>query len=380
MTRALVLAATFAAGVASAQWARHTIDDSSQGADGVRLADIDGDGRQDIVTGWEEGGVVRVYTHPGPDAVRGTWRRQTAGEVQSVEDAVFADLDGDGDLDVVSACEGRTKTMYAHWAPDWRTEPIPATAGKQAWMYCLPVAGHLVVGSKGADAGIGRLRVDGPVADWSYTRICDATWIMSLRRADLNGDGRDEIVASDRKGGASRALWIEPASGAVHTIGSVGRENMFLDVADLDGDGWPEVLQARKPRETAILKAGPDPRAPWREIDAFSYPADRFGDAKAVRAGNLDADPALELVLTCEHATGPKSGCLYADRGPDGWTFVDIGGPEGVKFDRIELLDLDEDGDLDVLTCEERDQLGVIWYENPAIDAGARRSKTAPRP
>jgi hypothetical protein len=30
-----------------------------------------------------------------------------------------------------------------------------------------------------------------------------------------------------------------------------------------------------------------------------------------------------------------------------------------------QLLALDGDGDLDVITCEERDQLGVIWYENP---------------
>jgi hypothetical protein len=32
----------------------------------------------------------------------------------------------------------------------------------------------------------------------------------------------------------------------------------------------------------------------------------------------------------------------------------------------MELVDLDGDGDLDVLTCEERAGLGVIWYENPA--------------
>ena len=26
---------------------------------------------------------------------------------------------------------------------------------------------------------------------------------------------------------------------------------------------------------------------------------------------------------------------------------------------------MDADGDLDLLTCEERENLGVFWYENP---------------
>lgn len=38
---------------------------------------------------------------------------------------------------------------------------------------------------------------------------------------------------------------------------------------------------------------------------------------------------------------------------------------KGVKFDRIELLDLGADGDLDVATSEEFTRLGVICYENP---------------
>ena len=47
-------------------WKRHTIDNSSRGADGVRLADVNGDGLMDLTTGWEEGGVIRVYLNPGP--------------------------------------------------------------------------------------------------------------------------------------------------------------------------------------------------------------------------------------------------------------------------------------------------------------------------
>ena len=92
-----------------APWKRHTIDSESRGADGVRLADVDADGDLDIATGWEEGGVVRVYRNPGAQEAAGSgpWRAVTVGEVKSAEDAVFADLDGDGAIDV--------------WADTWQS-------------------------------------------------------------------------------------------------------------------------------------------------------------------------------------------------------------------------------------------------------------------
>ena len=98
----------------------------------------------------------------------------TVGEVASPEDAVLVDLDSDGRMDVVSSCEGKLKTMFVHWAPsdpadylkasDWETEPIPVTAGTQAWMFALLVqidqrnGIDLVVSSKGAWASVGWLQ------------------------------------------------------------------------------------------------------------------------------------------------------------------------------------------------------------------------------
>ncbi|MBN2310560.1 MAG: hypothetical protein JXR94_16420, partial [Candidatus Hydrogenedentes bacterium] len=58
-----------------------------------------------------------------------------------------------------------------------------------------------------------------------------------------------------------------------------------------------------------------------------------------------------------------------AESEPAEWAVYDLSGPQGIKFDLVQLIDLDRDGDLDVLTCEERDAgrgLGVIWYENPS--------------
>ena len=57
----------------NAEWNRHTIDDTSNGADGVRLEDVNGDGLMDIATGWEEGGLVRIYLNPGKDKVHSLW-------------------------------------------------------------------------------------------------------------------------------------------------------------------------------------------------------------------------------------------------------------------------------------------------------------------
>ena len=62
----------------------------------------------------------------------------------------------------------------------------------------------------------------------------------------------------------------------------------------------------------------------------------------------------------------------WARRAPRRTARRGLSGPAGVKFDRIELRDLDGDGDLDLITCEERDNLGVFWYENPAGKPGAK--------
>ncbi len=49
--------------------------------------------------------------------------------------------------------------------------------------------------------------------------------------------------------------------------------------------------------------------------------------------------------------------------------FMQISGVHRSKFDKAVLIDIDMDGDLDVLICEENygdnsEGLGIVWYEN----------------
>ena len=377
-------------------WRRHTIDDSSRGADGVRLADVNQDGRLDIATGWEEGGQIRVYLQPAPEQTKNPWPAVTVGKVRSPEDAVFVDLDQDGAVDVVSCCEGRNRSIFVHWAPKdaakyldeqaWMTAAIPATRSKQAWMFALPLqvdnreGPDLVVGSKGAEASIGWLQAPSNpriLEDWRFRPLYSAGWIMSLQAHDVDEDGDLDVLASDRKGENRGLLWLErEAIGKrdrvsdrvfikTHRIGDSVGEHMFLTHGNLDGDGLMDVLCAQRGYPIRWYeRTGPDL---WHRREIKLPPG--CGTGKGVALGDVDLNARTDVVFSCENASGSKSGVRWMSMERQGksivWEDHEISGPEGIKFDRLELLDLDADGDLDVLTCEERANLGVIWYENP---------------
>ncbi len=386
-----------AATPSSGAWKRHVIDDSSRGADGIRLADANGDGLPDIATGWEQGGLVRVYLNPGPGKARERWPAVTVGRVADVEDAVLADLDNDGAVDVVSCCEGPTRTMFMHWAPAprdryleptaWRTGPLPASSKLMRWMFALPlqVDGQhgldLIAGGKDAGAAIGWFEAPGEARrlnawKWHVLRKCG--WLMSLLAADMDGDGDSDIVFSDRKGPATGACWLEnPGPGDAqqapwreHAIGGSGREVMFLQLADLDQDGYEDVLVAVKPREIQWLRRLDRTGRTWQP-HAIALP-DTAGTAKAVHAADFDGDGRLDLVFSCEQAKSPLQGLMWlscAGRFTAGkWTAHELSGADGIKHDLVGILDLNADGHPDVITTEEQldnKGLGVIWYENP---------------
>jgi hypothetical protein len=379
-----VSTAVFAAEGADTVWHRHVIDNTSKGADGVRLADVNGDGFQDIATGWEEGGLVKVYLNPGPARVKTPWPSVIVGRVKSPEDAVFADVNADGAVDVVSSCEGSEQTVYVHWAPknpadyldasQWRTEALPASKDRMKWMFIAPTqagagrAPQLFAGAKGEGAAIGIFKsgdVPGDLSGWTWHEIHPLGWLMSLVWTDMDGDGDQDLLLTDRKGENRGCHWLRnPGPAGVWRLLTAGLrdyEVMFLATGDVDGDNMHDIVVACKDAPMMRLERNSD--GSWDET-AISMP-ENTGTGKGVGLGDMDGDGLIDIVFTCEHAEN-KRGVMYMARQEDGtWVPHDISGLEGIKFDRVELIDLDADGDLDVLTCEERTGLGVIWYENP---------------
>lgn len=381
-------------------WARHVIDQGARGPDGVKLADLNGDGLLDIAVGYEQGGLTRVCIHPGPRKVKQKWPAVTVGRAPSVEDATFVDLDGDGALEVVSSTQGASRTMFVHWAPKdrtrlldpaaWLTQAIPATSGRQQWMFCLPMdidanAGiDLVCGSKNQRGSVGWLESPASPRDlsaWKWHELRAARWIMSLVASDMDGDGDLDILGSDRKGPEPAAFWLEnPGHGndptrpwKQHEILASARlfgrahEIMFLAEGDLDQDRLEDVVVAVKPRLVVWCRRMDRSGTRW-EHHLIEFP-DLAGTSKGVAVADVNLDGRCDLVVSCEEAGKGRLGVLWLeyDKAPTDrkWRPHNISGPVGVKYDLVETSDLDQDGDLDVITTEEIETNAVVWYENP---------------
>ena len=375
-------------------WPRHTVDASSSGADGVKLADINGDGLKDVVTGWEEGGLTKLYLHPGHDAVKNEWPAVVVGSTPDVEDAVFADMNNDGKPEVVSCSEGKTRKIYVHshregdWLkPDnWKQEVLPASDGRMMWMYAEPqdVDGQngpdLIAAGKGDGAELGWFEAPTKANDlsgWKWHPISPVGWVMSIINRDMDGDGDTDIVITDRKGPNAGCRWLEnPGVGdrqkqpwKSHMIGAAGLEVMFMALSDLDGDGAEEAIVPERTKETTrIFRRPSSPDRPWKEeiIDLPEY----TGRAKSVEVGDVDGDGVMDFVHSTNTYGREINGLTWTSGKDKDRIFKGISGPHNAKYDKVELLDIDGDGDLDVLICEENfgensEGLGVVWYENP---------------
>ncbi|QDT66790.1 FG-GAP repeat domain-containing protein [Calycomorphotria hydatis] len=363
------------------EWQLHSIDNVGKGADGVRFTDVNHDGLLDIACGWEEAHETRAYLHPGANHVRKPWPKVVVGKSGRVEDAVFCDLDGDGAFDVISASED--KKILIHWAPEpsddflnpsaWETSVIPSSVGIHNWMITVPLQ---IDGKHGPDllaAGKGNQVVwfESPpdariLSDWKMHVISEkGGWTMGLTAVDMDADGDLDALMSIRTMNPG-VRWLEnpgPKSDQtkpwlVHEIGPSDTAMGFVSVADLDQDEILDVVSPAMSEKKLFIYRGMDHSATLWETIEVQLPKDRN---KGIAIGDVNNDEKTDLVVSQEFAE------IYilqhdGDIKNGNWDLQKIA--SGGKFDDITLYDVDNDGDLDVFTTDERGRQ-VIWCENP---------------
>lgn len=418
-------------------WARHIIvagangAGNPDGADGVARADFDGDGRLDVISGHEQGLRVTLSFHPNTGGVETSPWPSTVTlpsvDACSPEDAAAADVDGDGALDIIAGCETGAPLMEIYFAPtppntraellnaaNWtRVEVDDAT---ERVMRILPfdIAGdaalELVTGGKegtcgvppAGEAAIGYWSTATPRtgASWVFTEIEPAGWTQQMEIVDLDGDTDLDIVYTDYDpincpvlDNSRRGLaWLEsdgldPPGFTRHQISTLEANHRWFSVFDWDGDADLDILDCESltgpPPVTELrwmLNAGAAASFTTLPLPTIS----NVGSCIDSEIADFDDDGDADIAVSFSHAEN-RSGMIWLERdGPAltasytrGEVSGNIDSDSDVKFDNILAVDMDLDGDLDLLTSEQHvpagtgPGLGVLYFENPLLAGGA---------
>jgi len=219
---------------------------------GLIVADLDGDGRKDVIEG---GGYCgwRVLRQGAPRAF-------TVSEQVNYVTGVLqvADLDGDGQLEVMGLSSGSSPQLWV-WHQD-ANHRFPAAATSK-----IPLP---------ADIGYG------------------------LHVADLDGDGRPDLVISGAYVYEDAAVLMQQPDGSfVRTQSLLTGEGGVRGIAigDVDGDGRPDLVMTaggNQPVYVAVFHQRPDHSfgAP-EHLPCLDIPG-------AVTLADLDGDGRTDIVVT----------------------------------------------------------------------------------
>ena len=289
-------------------------------------ADIDADGWTDLLAASSLDG--RISWYPNADGQGNFGRpRLVSSTAVGVAEAKAADLDGDGDLDVLAAIYDSNEVL---------------------WFENLDGKG---------DFGAARMVTDQAIGP------------LSVSTGDIDGDGRLDVLSTSAGAYDSDVSWYrnegQGVFGPQRVITLEVTQPMAVAAADLDGDGDLDVLSASYGDD----EMGLDDKVAWYENTdgqgAFGEQKvldEDVGGASAVIAADLDGDDDLDVVFGTYgriHGTGGLAG-------EPGQRPVRLGPQVTQDMDGVvslEAVDLDGDDDLDLISASFYDNK-VAWYEN----------------
>ncbi|MFQ5717953.1 MAG: FG-GAP-like repeat-containing protein [Acidobacteriota bacterium] len=339
--------------------------------------DVDGDGDLDPISASCVDNTVAWYENSG-STTTGIWNQRVVSSTAACPESVFAaDLDQDGDIDILSASSGGTLNwfenvnglgMFATARPLASAfGGIDARAGDMDGDGDLDVVGATAL--TGEIAWFENRTIHGNSTFAPASIIDSAVDVTAVVAADLDRDGSPDAVAGSGADG-SLAWWHNDEQGLFSQIArdislnSPGTEAIVA--ADLDGDGDLDVA-------SATTSSGS--RLAWhRNLGAGDFGADSIIDASGVNyrtidSGDIDGDGDLDLLAGGNFNEGSTPGVLTWLENTDGnGTFsarpnIPTGIVESIAS--VHLADLDGDGDLDIITGGVTSALGSVdWFAN----------------
>jgi len=345
--------------------------EASQAAWGKNLADIDGDGFLDILEGGGvQGGKVFWYEYP-------SWAKFQIGAIGGGDDIEVADINADGAIDVV--VNGNPIIWYANPRgsggnprSQWTGHTIDTTISHDVNVADIDRDGKLDVVAV-QEYGASFLYLQNGADSWSKTTLSNARVTAGgLTLADVDADGRIDVIGS--------GYWLRqpatPSAGSNwerHNIAVWGAGGS-IDTADLNHDGRLDIVMAASesgPGEIAWFEGPVDPlNGSWIE-----HTIDEVEDVHLVHLADFDKDGDLDIAFAEMHQSPTDRVGIYVNGGLGASWTLDLIASTGSH--NIAVGDLEDDGDIDIVGANWQlsspDGGRLNWWRND-IDSSAALS------
>lgn len=242
-------------------WRRHAMAAAPRLEAGGAVVDITGNGRPDIVAGQQKP-ETELWWFECPEDPTGPWtRRVLENRFVNYHDQAAGDVDGDGEPEIVFPVRQSGILAYYDIPADPTVEPWPTECFHLMGEGFEKLEGLCIVDIDGDGrnevlAGPHIFRPpDSPDELWPVEPVAPDFVLTRVKAADLDGDGRLEIVLCEGESEPGRLAWFSSPDWRRHTL----RDDLFhphsLEIADFDGDGRPDLMVAEMG-----LDRNPEPR------------------------------------------------------------------------------------------------------------------------
>ncbi len=342
----------------------------------VRISDFDGDGDLDMVS---------------PDYYLGDWSlgwvSNTDGNgdfgssnfsidplTERPEDLQIADLDGDGDDDVIlGAKTGYNNAFYFYWYENqlnqggtWIKKTISDTTRlAPPTIYDIDTDGDLdIVTSSGGSGGLIVFENSNGAGDFIQHTSMNIYGGFDMHNVDINNDGIQDIVSYYTTSTTVEELGLiyigrddQTFENPIDFLGDADDSNTngILEARDMNGDGIKDLIASHTYMQ----------RVDWQSFDntnlKFTNP--RIigdGNCKGIDFADFDGDGDEDIVTL--NGVSFETNVLFFEKidGEINFEVAKVLDTGGSVYKNIQAADIDNDGDIDIFFSAG----GFFWLEN----------------
>ena len=367
------------------QFEPHNLNYNSGGPEMILVEDIDRDGDLDLFTiagssddfSWNENDGNGNFTHHYLDE-NSRFARDASG-ISSV------DIDGDGDMDILT-CAGKEK-VYTWFENKGNLNYIPHVicdlklyaedAADVDWADIDGDGDPDVIGAARSQSIFAWFENDG-IGNFTprviYDRKPHAWGAMDIDKVDLDNDGDIDILGASYSSGLY--AWFENDGDGNFTPHIINDDPEFsntavnVDHGDLDGDGDIDIVGASFYADAFV----------WFENDGqqnfnphvLENDPEFADSARRIIAVDIDSDGDLDAI----GSNFSKTFQLFNNDGSGNFTREVPFTSDNGRIENVISVDLDEDGDIDLI-CS-RELTNNFWLENDGSGGFTKHEMDAP--